>query len=256
MENEYILTSDGELIHWGIKGQKWGIRRYQNKDGSLTPAGQKRYNAEMSKLKEREKIVKNQEKTKAKIEKLSSKQAELDAREAALKADKKKKNAKPETGKPVTKKIGEMSDDELRERITRMQLTKSYLDAQKNLNEALPKQVSKGQKFVSSLMDDVIVPAAKNAGKAWAENKMKDMLGLNKKDVDPLKKLENEAKKVENEYKKLEYKEKIKKLKNADPDDDMTWDERLKKQQYTQAQKKTAEAQDEYEEYLERKRKG
>lgn len=32
-----------ELYHHGIKGQKWGIRRYQNEDGSLTPAGQKRY---------------------------------------------------------------------------------------------------------------------------------------------------------------------------------------------------------------------
>jgi hypothetical protein len=31
-----------ELYHYGIKGQKWGIRRYQNKDGSLTPLGQKR----------------------------------------------------------------------------------------------------------------------------------------------------------------------------------------------------------------------
>lgn len=32
-----------ELYHFGIKGQKWGIRRYQNEDGSLTPAGKKRY---------------------------------------------------------------------------------------------------------------------------------------------------------------------------------------------------------------------
>ena len=32
-----------DLVHHGIKGQKWGVRRFQNKDGSLTPAGQKRY---------------------------------------------------------------------------------------------------------------------------------------------------------------------------------------------------------------------
>lgn len=31
-----------ELCHWGIKGMKWGIRRFQNKDGSLTPLGKKR----------------------------------------------------------------------------------------------------------------------------------------------------------------------------------------------------------------------
>lgn len=31
-----------ELYHYGIKGQKWGVRRYQNKNGSLTPAGKKR----------------------------------------------------------------------------------------------------------------------------------------------------------------------------------------------------------------------
>lgn len=31
-----------ELYHWGIKGMKWGVRRYQNKDGSLTAAGKKR----------------------------------------------------------------------------------------------------------------------------------------------------------------------------------------------------------------------
>ena len=41
---DYIYTSDGELYHWGVKGMKWGVRRYQNKDGSLTAAGEKRYN--------------------------------------------------------------------------------------------------------------------------------------------------------------------------------------------------------------------
>lgn len=32
-----------ELYHHGIKGQRWGVRRYQNKDGTLTNAGKKRY---------------------------------------------------------------------------------------------------------------------------------------------------------------------------------------------------------------------
>ncbi len=32
-----------ELYHHGIKGQRWGVRRYQNKDGTLTPEGVKRY---------------------------------------------------------------------------------------------------------------------------------------------------------------------------------------------------------------------
>ena len=34
---------NNELTHWGIPGMKWGKRRFQNKDGSLTPAGRERY---------------------------------------------------------------------------------------------------------------------------------------------------------------------------------------------------------------------
>lgn len=44
MEN---YTHNDVLQHAGIKGMKWGVRRYQNKDGSLTPEGKKRYD-EMS----------------------------------------------------------------------------------------------------------------------------------------------------------------------------------------------------------------
>lgn len=33
---------NNELTHWGIRGMRWGVRRYQNKDGSLTAAGKKR----------------------------------------------------------------------------------------------------------------------------------------------------------------------------------------------------------------------
>ena len=37
-------TEDDELMHYGVKGMQWGVRRYQNNDGSLTSAGKKRYN--------------------------------------------------------------------------------------------------------------------------------------------------------------------------------------------------------------------
>ena len=38
------MIPHGYLIHHGIIGQKWGVRRFQNKDGSLTSTGKKRYN--------------------------------------------------------------------------------------------------------------------------------------------------------------------------------------------------------------------
>lgn len=39
-----------ELRHHGIKGQKWGVRRFQNADGTLTLAGKRRYDHEGDKL--------------------------------------------------------------------------------------------------------------------------------------------------------------------------------------------------------------
>ena len=38
-----VRRRSNELRHHGVKGMRWGVRRYQNKDGSLTPAGKKRY---------------------------------------------------------------------------------------------------------------------------------------------------------------------------------------------------------------------
>lgn len=55
--SKYVIYPDGrfdkidELYHHGVKGQKWGVRRYQNKDGILTNAGKKK-----KKLTYREKV--------------------------------------------------------------------------------------------------------------------------------------------------------------------------------------------------------
>ena len=156
---------DYELYHHGTKGMKWGVRRYQNKDGSLTPAGIKRYNREVQKLKDREASIKAKEKAKKYQDKLDKKKSELDEREAALKG----KSASKSTSKPTatnkqspTKSIKDMSDAELRAVVNRLQLEQQY----RNLN---PQQVSKGKKFVDSVVGKVLAPAAQEVGKEVAK---------------------------------------------------------------------------------------
>lgn len=49
MSTYYAMDASSSLSHHGILGMKWGIRRYQNADGSLTDAGKKRYlNSDLS----------------------------------------------------------------------------------------------------------------------------------------------------------------------------------------------------------------
>lgn len=56
-------VSEEELEHFGVKGMKWGVRRYQNADGTLTEAGKKKL--EKYRTKEQAKVIKRYERTKS-----------------------------------------------------------------------------------------------------------------------------------------------------------------------------------------------
>ena len=79
---------------------------------------------------------------------------------------------KKQTTAKRSKSISEMSDDELRKSVQRLQLEKQYRD----LN---PKQVSAGQKIVDKILKDVVVPAATEVGR----NLLKEEFGKLAKEI-------------------------------------------------------------------------
>lgn len=99
------MISNGELYHWGIKGQKWGVRRYQNPDGSLTSAGRKRLEKADQKW-----AKKKSDKITAKAQKASSKELNKYANELLKLPNARKSNGKlsAQTINAYNKKMAEL----------------------------------------------------------------------------------------------------------------------------------------------------
>lgn len=170
---------DEELYHHGVKGMKWGVRRTKAQLGYKTSPKKKKRSSNDDNA-----VVKTAKKAGKAIGKAAS---DANARHKERKEEQRHtKEARARNDRLKNKPISDMTDEELRQKIQRIQLENQY----RALN---PKKVSVGEKFAKSVLNDVVAPAAKNAGRQYLEKSLKKSLGLDEKQVDELSKLRKEA---------------------------------------------------------------
>ena len=120
-----------ELRHHGIKGQKWGVRRFQNKDGSLTPNGKKRYGAD---------DYKNT------LDKVNSAGKIVD--EVRKYNNSAQKSSDPDMERRIRKSINNMSDKELQQRVQRLSMEDNYTRMMMHREN-----LEKGESFVNKALN-------------------------------------------------------------------------------------------------------
>lgn len=154
---------DNELYHHGIKGQKWGVRRYQNSDGTLTSKGKNRYTRDA-----REKEFNKYDESNGKYYKQSKKNGrtdlEVDAKRYVkedtertkhlvdstrnLSGDLKRSVDTSNRNRKIQKMdLSNMTDQEMRNQINRAMLERQYNDM---FN---PQKESKGREFASRTLE-------------------------------------------------------------------------------------------------------
>ena len=138
---------NNSLTHYGIKGMKWGVRRYQNKDGSLTDAGRRRAASDMSELSEKKKKHYKPNADKWVKDDLSRSRRLVDETNQLTN---KLKNANDTAirNKPKNKMdLSQMSDKEMREQINRAILERQYNDM------FAPQNTNRGREYASQILE-------------------------------------------------------------------------------------------------------
>ena len=119
------------IIHWGIKGQKWGIRRYRNTDGTLTEAGKRRYDRDirenLSKKKDNRVDTSKPDPNRwVKEDLTSSRNLVRESKNLVTDLDTLERTTRGSGRKTKKMDLSKMSDKEMRDKINRELLERQY----------------------------------------------------------------------------------------------------------------------------------
>lgn len=157
---EHDNMSKEELMHYGIKGQKWGRRRYQNADGSLTPAGKERYGDKDNFEEQYPKDVKNAQVKGMKAAKSVADGTKETARGLNEIEGKRSRKAQAKANKMVEENAREnarkMTDQELRDAVNRLNMEENYARMVSN-RERIELGESATSKFLDKTMTAMTV---------------------------------------------------------------------------------------------------